>query len=288
MNVPVDKKKYLGSIFFVFVLGAVLQLAISQLIDRRSSIAGFHDLLSFLWGLRTNLSVDLKGLMEIWQFVGSGAFLAGAYCWIFERWLWKCPFLQGRFVVLPNIQGTWVGLLVPETQAIRSSSQITDKSNWWEKENILPVHVTVVHEFESLIITAIHPNSENITLAAQLEHNDKNDRTSLYVVYRNIPGDPRRPNAKAHEGCMELMLAKNGGGKSAKTSWLLNGKYWTDKERPKVKSEEATSGNTNPLSRGDDLTDRGTWGRFIVHWASRKSNRPERFDWAENKYRVLY
>jgi SMODS-associating 2TM, beta-strand rich effector domain len=266
MNMLADKQKYFGSVLFVFVLGAVLQVAISQLIDNRTSIHNFRDLASSTYDLTKTLKVDLTGIVKIWQFVASGGFLAGIYCWLFERWLWKCPWLQGWLVRFPNMQGTWVGVIIPETKAMQASSSqgSSAKKTWWEQEKVVPVHVTILHQFDRLTFTAKHPNSENTTRTAQLEYREISDETALYVVYHNVPDDSNAANAAAHDGCNELKFRNDGRSKSATIKWELKGKYWTDKPRDK-----------------NNLSDRGTWGRFVVHWESRRSDE-EKPNWTHD------
>src|SRR5262249_54132634 len=143
----------------------------------------------------------------------------------------------------------------PETQPIKASSSQASSAMWWEQYGVLPVHVVIVHEFDRLSVTARHPNSENTTRTAQLEHRKTSDETFLYVVYHNVPADPNKANAAAHDGCDELKVRKYEGGNSATIKWELDGKYWTDKPRDK-----------------NNLSDRGSWGRFVAHWESRKSD----------------
>jgi hypothetical protein len=119
------------------------------------------------------------------------------------------------------------------------------------KKGMLPVHVTLVHKFDGVTFTARHPNSQNTTRSAQLEHPERSDEIFLYVVYHNVPNDPNHIGSAIHDGCNELKFGNDGATLSATTKWSLQGKYWTDKPRA-----------------GSSLNDRGTWGQFNVHWES--------------------
>jgi hypothetical protein len=138
--------------------------------------------------------------------------------------------------------------------------------DWARRRGVLPVHVTIKHEFERLIHTAKHPNSENLTLADQLVNSEQSGQTTLYVVYRNQPENREGENAAPHRGCCELQLKKSAETRSARPAWRLKGDYWTDK----------------PRSANDHL-DRGTWGDCEIHYESRSLGE-EKIDW-ENEER---
>ena len=124
--------------------------------------------------------------------------------------------------------------------------------DWARVKGAVPVHVTIKHEFDKLIFTAKHPNSENVTLACHLVNIEQAGRTTLYVVYRNVPEHRFGENAAEHKGCCELELHKPEEGKSATPAWRLSGIYWTEKRR-------------NP----QDENDKGTWGEYRSRYESR-------------------
>lgn len=55
--------------------------------------------LSFAEGRQIDASVLLKTTLV--------ASTLGACVWVFDKWLWKLPFLHGWFVLAPNIDGEW-------------------------------------------------------------------------------------------------------------------------------------------------------------------------------------
>jgi hypothetical protein len=264
-----DRQKYFGSIFFVFALGALLHLAIYQI--RWASI---HSL-SGLWVALSSLTLNVSGLSKIWEFAASGGFLAAGYRWLFDNCLWKSRFLQGWFVRFSYLEGTWVGVLTPRTRAMRlvpreltlSSVEEHDEPSppleseipeWARQKGVVPIHMTIKHGFDRLILTVIHPDSTNTNLAAQLVYVEQSDRTLLYLAYHNEPNNRDAPNAFPHNGCCELKLINQERTKLATSEWRLKGTYWTDKCRNKKTPE-----------------DRGTWGDFHVRWESRKLGEKE-------------
>jgi hypothetical protein len=297
----VSKEKYYSSILFVAVLGAVLQLIISQSTIR-------------------DLTLHQDGLVHIWEFTASGGGLAGLYVFLFEKWLWKIPLLQRWFIRFPNLHGTWVGVLTPQTKAMQEAALQKDtkaaastydwagkedalpvhltigmhgtwvgslelqadapqdlqraaepaaKTDWWQAEGVLPVQLTIDHKFDGIVYTAQHPNSTNATRAAQIADSDTTNETYLYVAYHNEPDDKNMKNAYPHDGCCKLKLVNHGDTLSATTKWLLKGEYWTNKQR-------------SDNCKGD----RGTWGYFEVQWKSRKSKNPE-IDWQKRDNFIL-
>lgn len=215
MNV-VDRRKYVSSILIAFAMGAMLNLALEQHPwDGATSLAG-------LWHAVKGLHVNKTGLSQIWAFVAGGGTFAGIYVWLFEKYLWKWPLLHGWFVRFHNLNGTWLGILEPRTKAMQpgistgsGTSLKTDRPiqsadssipEWARNRRVLPVRVTIEHEFDQLTFTAFHPNSTNTTLAQQLVYVNTSKRTRLYVVYSNERSNPTEEHAASHEGCCELNL----------------------------------------------------------------------------------
>ena len=219
----IDKGKYISSILLAAALGALANLTVHS--HFWEGAEGFHAQLRAL----QHLTVSVEGIPKIWELLTSGGAAASLYMWLFEKWLWKIPWLQGGLVRFPNIGGTWVGVLTPRTQAMippqspAGDSGTTSVPEWARKKGVLPVHVTIAHNFDKLIFTAKHPNSENQTLAYQFVYSEQTERTTLYVVYRNDPEERKGENAAAHKGCCELELKQAGGTNAANPAWRLKG-----------------------------------------------------------------
>lgn len=253
-----DKAKYWASICFVFAAGAFLSIAYGH-IQWHSGQA-----LGGIWGELRNLTISLHGPGEVWKAVSGGGFFAGAYRWVFEKWIWKIRLLQGWMVKSPNLAGTWVGVYVPLTKAMQLSTGLQDKAaktvpsteskvpQWAREKGVLPVQITIRQLVDKVNLTAIHPDSENISLAAKLNRGSANE-TTLYVVYANRPNTVLTPHATPHNGCLLLSLENHKDTKTATSEWRLSGEYFTNKIRA-----------------SQDRLDRGTWGEVRLHWEQRE------------------
>jgi hypothetical protein len=264
----VNRDKYLQSILFVFIFGALANVAIDQQIWRN-----WGSLQVFLIWMH-NLKPNATGVSQVWRLLAGGGALAAVYVWVFETFLWKTPFLQGWFVLSPNLQGTWVGVIVPRTAAMQPKNENNSEAThtpaasksstqspipkWAIDKKVLPIHVTIVQRFNGMVFTGAHPNSRNTTLAQQIVPPNRGGSAFLYVVYFNEPVDYEAPNAAPHNGCYELKLVNDEQTKSATDSWRLTGHYWTNKSRS--------------MSAPDD---KGTWGHIRIRWESRKVGEKE-------------
>lgn len=160
------------------------------------------------------LYVSKTGLAISWDAVKQLPAVVTVYAvlsYIFTKWLWKLPFLQGWLVPFPNLQGTWQGEI---------------RSTWRDPktdQSLAPIPVILVIKQSFLSIScAMHTKeSDSNSIAAQISH-DEDGTLRLSFNYTNRPKATVRDRIAMHDGAAMLRIV--GGPRG-----LLEGEYWTSR-----------------------------------------------------------
>lgn len=129
---------------------------------------------------------------------------------IFERWLWKLPFLHAWFVKRPVLTGTWRAEL---------------RSNWKDASDtvIPPVegYVVIRQTLLNLSLRLLTKESSSLLVGTEIVCS----ADGLYCVsgiYRNEPRYQDRSHSEIHFGAVWLQVIDT-------PTQMLQGHYWTDR-----------------------------------------------------------
>ncbi len=129
---------------------------------------------------------------------------------VFDRWLWKLSWLQGWFVGVPNLNGTWKGELV--------SSWIDPKTG----QGIAPIeaYLCIRQTFSEVHVRLMTKESASSILSGAFASD--NSIKQLVGVYRNVPNVLIRDRSAIHHGGIMLNILVD-------EKATLDGQYWTDR-----------------------------------------------------------
>jgi hypothetical protein len=132
---------------------------------------------------------------------------------IFVGWLWKFPLLRGWLVPLPNLTGTWRGIL---------------KSTWQGNPERKPVarEITLVirQKFSSISCVLYTAESMSLSDAAVLMDGGESGIPILSYNYENTPRVSVRQHSNVHLGAVVLRVH------ASSDDWFLQGEYWTNRQ----------------------------------------------------------
>jgi hypothetical protein len=156
------------------------------------------------------------GIETIWKLLGMVFSAYFGLRFVFEKWLWRLRFFQGKLVKVPDLSGKWIANL-------HSYSFDT----YFERE------VEILHKFDRMIYTSWGRNpdrtviSKEVGIATEIKRTDSQE-VHLIVVYQNQPGSKMdsKNNSHQHVGCAYLRLVDEA---VPRGEWELSGEYWTDK-----------------------------------------------------------
>lgn len=129
----------------------------------------------------------------------------------FDLWAWRLRFLQGWFVLRPDLRGTW---------------RVELQSDWKNPETdqiISPMvaYLVVCQTFSKLSVRLLTAESASELLSSEITKSlDGNYR--LVAVYRNEPNLAVRNRSPIHYGAIILDVHSN-------AAAGLSGHYWTDR-----------------------------------------------------------
>jgi hypothetical protein len=181
----------------------------------RHEIAVWIQLITFIsiWALilllsNTRLNIDQNALKKLPDVVGIYAILY----YIFSKWIWRLPILQGWLIPFPNLQGTWKGTL---------------QTTWKDpKTNKVPSPITLLlvikQSFDEISCIMHTEESSSISNAALLSQ-DNNGIICLSYNYTNKPDAAIRERSAVHDGAALLTVI-------SKPERLLKGEYWTNRK----------------------------------------------------------
>ena len=178
------------------------------------------------WQLRGVVALAIAAAVFFeWCFTGDfhaavllRAFLAtavvGAAIFLFDKYLWRWPPLQGWFVFRPNISGAWTAKISP------AKSDPSTGKKWPRRSYRYNIHQT----HSKLYVTMSEgPESEGENVCATIQRLD-NDQYELVATFRNVPKSKVRERSCIHFGTMKLRIE----GPAAAPA-KLTGTYWTDR-----------------------------------------------------------
>jgi hypothetical protein len=130
---------------------------------------------------------------------------------IFDKWIWKFPFLYPWFISTPDVSGTWKGQII---------------SSWEDDKTEIPVEpidafLVIYQTFSSINIRMVTKESKSDLLSGNIIHNQAGP-DKIAGIYNNIPNILIRERSPIHYGGL-LLEIYNG------EQTNLEGEYWTDR-----------------------------------------------------------
>lgn len=134
-----------------------------------------------------------------------------------EYYLWAKPWLQGWFVKLPDLRGTW---------------RVTLQSDWINPETnkrIPPIicYMGVKQTLSSLQMHLMTPESESWFVAHNIRPSPSESGYQIVGVYSNKPELPLR-GRKSERHCGAIVIDTHGSSLSKPST--LTAEYWTDRK----------------------------------------------------------
>ncbi|MES2225764.1 MAG: hypothetical protein V4480_03070 [Patescibacteria group bacterium] len=132
---------------------------------------------------------------------------------LFVKWLWRIPILHPWLVKIPNLNGTWRGVL---------------KSDWVNPvtgKNIepIPVLLTIKQDFSNLHCVLMTKESTSYSVVADINFGLGGDTSCLSYTYTNRSKASIRDRSPIHDGAAILKIIKN-------PQISLEGEYWTSRK----------------------------------------------------------
>lgn len=166
---------------------------------------------AMLWGVLLfidGVAISISWLKPLSMVSG----LIVVFLGVFDRWIWRIPYLYPWFVSTPNLRGTWKGQI---------------NSSWKDPnsgKNIPPIEAYLVIEqtFSSIQVRLITRESKSNLLTGNIFQND-GSTYSIAGIYRNTPNILNRANSPMHHGGILLDL-------QGEKDFSLRGEYWTDRD----------------------------------------------------------
>lgn len=130
---------------------------------------------------------------------------------LFDKWLWRIPWLHPWFVSTPNVRGTWQGEIIPSGMDLETDQPYRS----------IRGYLVIRQTYSSISIRLITQESSSELLAGSIaESIDK--LYTIFGTYRNTPRLKRRDESPIHYGGLFLDVR----GVPADS---LDGQYWTDR-----------------------------------------------------------
>lgn len=131
---------------------------------------------------------------------------------IFSQWLWKIPFLKPWLVKIPNLNGTWKGVI---------------KSNWinpetHQKPDPIPVILTINQTLFDISCVMRTAEMTSYSFVSGFEINGEMQIKRLIYSYNSKPNMDVRYRSPEHFGTMLFDIIEN-------SSQKLKGEYWTER-----------------------------------------------------------
>lgn len=147
---------------------------------------------------------------------------------IFTKWVWRLPILQGWLIKYPDLQGTWQGNLQttwknPETGKIPGP---------------IPMILVIKQSFDTINCVMHTQESTSYSNASMLSEDDESGIQRISYNYTNTPDTTIRGRSAIHYGAAILRIIKED------NKYLLAGEYWTSR---------STAGNISLTLRSKEL-----------------------------------
>jgi hypothetical protein len=159
------------------------------------------------------LYISKTGLAISWDAVKQLPAVVTVYAilsYVFTKWLWRAPLLQGWLVPFPDLHGTWQGEI---------------RSTWRDQKTRqalppIPVLFVIKQSFLAINCTMHTQESDSYSHAAQFGQDD-DGTLRLSFNYTNRPKATVRDHITIHDGAAILRI----GGRRR----TLEGEYWTSR-----------------------------------------------------------
>ena len=147
---------------------------------------------------------------------------------IFTKWIWRLPILQGWLIRYPDLKGTWQGNLQttwknPETGEIPGP---------------IPMILVIKQSFNTINCVMHTQESTSYSNASMLSEDDESGIQRISYNYTNTPDTTIRGRSAIHYGAAILRIIKEG------KKYSLTGEYWTSR---------STAGNISLTLRSKEL-----------------------------------
>lgn len=165
------------------------------------------------------ITLVLQGTPVTWAhatpFTTVAGFL-GAFWLVFDRFLWRLPFLHGWFVKRPDLRGTW--------RVELQSSYI--KPGTKERVPVIVCYMGVEQTLSELKMHLMTPESESWSIASHVQPSPSGKDYQVICVYTNRPNIHLRTEriSEIHNGA--LIISTHGSEVRPDT---LKAEYWTDR-----------------------------------------------------------
>ncbi|MBI2593256.1 hypothetical protein HYW44_01260 [Candidatus Daviesbacteria bacterium] len=171
-------------------------------------------LLVAIWSLvlfvtNTPLQINLEALKKLPEVVTIYTILV----FIFTKWLWRAPQLQGWLVPFPDLQGTWEGTL--QTTWVNPNSKKIPPP--------IPLILVIRQTFDSINCTMYTKESTSFSMAASFTEDLGSGAKTLAYNYSNRPDASIRDRSAVHDGAALLTVV-------TKPKKELKGEYWTNRK----------------------------------------------------------
>jgi hypothetical protein len=160
----------------------------------------------------TLLYISKMGLAINWESVKELPTVITVYAtlsYVFARWLWRMPVLQGWLVPYPDLQGTWQG-------EVKVAGKGADSG----PSTAVPVVLVIKQTLSSLSVTMHTITSDSYSTAAQFSRN-ADGTLRLTYSYTNRPKAAVRDRFTIHDGAAILRVV-------VRPKRYLEGEYWTN------------------------------------------------------------
>lgn len=133
--------------------------------------------------------------------------------YIFNKWIWKIPFLYPYIISTPNLQGTWKGYI---------------KSSWAnpDTDETIPqieAYLAITQTFSSIQARLMTTESSSDLIIGKLYQNTQEMSViSIVGIYHNTSKILRRESNPMHYGSIIIQVQGN-------SDFTLEGEYWTDR-----------------------------------------------------------
>lgn len=155
-------------------------------------------------------------ISKIWSDIGTTSAIVALLTFVFNRWLWKIPFL-GKWLNTPNLNGEWEGEITYKREK-ESGELVTYKDK---------VSVHIEQTYLSIIFKSKFSKSESCSYCASFVHDSQMGTDCLSFQYYNTP------NMSERQGTNICGLDRHIGSSIMKVDWnsidQLQGEYWTDR-----------------------------------------------------------
>lgn len=182
----------------------------------RLHIAFFLGVSALVWGCLLLIGGEQLSLTMLAPF-GSVVGVLSVVFLALEYWLWRCSWLHGWFITVPDLRGTWKVTL--------QSSWVDPSTN--QQVPAITCYMGIEQTLSTLKLHLMTPESDSYLIAHSIHPSRSSGGYEIAGVYMNRPTMHLRGNrSNMHLGALMLDTHGSSKGKPSK----LTGEYWTDRK----------------------------------------------------------